>query len=115
MQTLQELLEMANPKFDFGALEAALSEHGFQVSFDDWEVDGNTATAHFSSPEGQGDVRFKVQGKFLNIDMRGEGESGKEDERSGYKTPIQDYKDMAEEIDEMLGSFAHDLAEEDED
>lgn len=114
METIKSLLEMAKPKFDFQQLEDAHSEHGFQVSLDDWEVDGATATASFSSPEGQGDLRFSVVGKFLRVQMRGEGESGKEDERD-YKTPIQDYKAMAEEIDEMLGSFAHDLAEDDED
>lgn len=104
---LHEIKKTAKVALD--ELFNALEEHAFQVSFDDFEDEGKTATASWSSPEGQGDVKFTLTPKGVKVEARGEGENGGEDERVLGVFPFQGAETMAEEIDEALASFAHDL------
>jgi hypothetical protein len=105
-------IKKASQKIGLDELYNALEEHAVQVTFDDFEEDGKTATAAWSNPEGQGDVKFTVTPKGVKVEARGDGERGGEDQRTLGVFPWQSAEDMASDIDEAMGSFAHDLDDE---
>ncbi len=111
---LAEVKKAKDVKIGLDELFNALEEHGFQVSFDDFEEDGNTATASWSGEGGGGDVKFTAMPKGVKVEVRGTSHGGHDDDEVLGTYPWQPAKDMAEAIDESMGRFAHDLSEDDD-
>lgn len=102
--------------FLFDSLFKALEEDAYEVNYSDWEWDegDQVATGHFSDVNGGGDIRFTITPRGLKVEVRGEDNSGEEHENM-FVIPVKDRtpKEIASDIDEEMGNFTHNFAEDD--